>query len=146
MAALPLRKASTTRYSVGCLVLTHDNKILLQQRDEQCARYPGCLGTFGGGIEINESPMQALVRELQEELGASVNPEEVVPLGALTENNYPPDELVYVYFWHDKQGTITGCYEGTTSSHTNCATPLLHPKVMNDVRWLLAECHRLGLV
>jgi 8-oxo-dGTP diphosphatase len=132
------------RHSAGCLVLTHDNKILLQQRDEDCLRYPGCLATFGGGLEGNETAMQALVRELKEELGASVNPDDVVALGAMTEIN--SNELIYVYFWHDIAGTINGCYEGSAMAYADSATPLLHPKIMSDVCWLLVECQQRGLL
>jgi 8-oxo-dGTP diphosphatase len=139
-----LNTTAFARHYAGCLVLTHDNKILLQQRDDDCLRYPGCLATFGGELEGNESAMQALVRELKEELGATVNLDAVIALGALTEIN--SNELVYVYFWHDKAGTITGCYEGTAVTYSDSNTPLHHPKIMPDVCWLLTECQQRGLL
>src|SRR3982750_4683930 len=90
-----------SRCCVGCLILTFDNKILLQQRDEDCKTYPGCLATFGGGIDLEETPTEALVRELREELGARVNIADVISLGAITEGASNHNELIYVYFWHD---------------------------------------------
>ena len=134
------------RRCVGCLVLSQDGKILLQQRDENSPRFPGCLATFGGAIDSGETPIQTLVRELKEELGAEVQANEVISLGALTESYTRHTELVYVYFWHDKRGTITGCYEGQAAYYTDSATALKHPKVMDDVVWLLHECQHRGLL
>ena len=57
---------------VGCLVLTNNNKILLQQRGNDWDRFPGYLATFGGRIELEETAPQALVRELKEELGVQL--------------------------------------------------------------------------
>jgi len=131
---------SFLRRSVGCIVLSHDGKILLQQRDKEGCNYPECLATFGGGIEPGETPMQALVRELREELGARIKVSDVINLGAITEALTDHHVLLYVYFWHDKQGTITGCYEGKAEYYNNCATALKHPKIMDDVVWLLYEC------
>jgi 8-oxo-dGTP diphosphatase len=130
------------RRCVGCLVLTQDNKILLQQRPNDWGRFPCCLATFGGGIEGNESPMEALVRELNEELGAIVEPKDVIHLGAITEQATHYQDLIYVHFWHDKQGTITGCYEGEAVHYTRAAEALKHPKIMQDVCWLLQQCQQ----
>ncbi len=135
-----------TRACVGCLVLSQDNKIVLQQRDDNCHRFPGALATFGGGIEPGESPMQALIRELKEELGANVQAADVISLGALTETETNFREVVYVYFWHDKKGTITGCYEGKANYYSNPLDALKHRKVMNDVRWTLQECKKKKLL
>ncbi len=42
--------------------------IYLQKRSKDAKRLPGYFGFFGGVIEDNESPEQALRREMQEEL------------------------------------------------------------------------------
>jgi 8-oxo-dGTP diphosphatase len=131
-----------TRLCVGCLVLNKDGKIVLQQRDDHCQTYPGRLATFGGGIEFNETPIQALIRELKEELGAEVNVRDVISLGIITEAETNYRELVYVYFWHDKNGTITGCYEGKAKYYNTSNEAENHPKIMEDVRWLLQECKK----
>ena len=80
---------------VGCVVLTQDNKILLQQRPMHFKAYPGYLCEFGGKIETDETPQHALVRELQEELGAKVNSKDVVNFGAITELMSQHSELIY---------------------------------------------------
>ena len=147
--AIDLTTIETTSFKgfyVGCIVLTKDNKIMLQQRPSNWRTFPDCLATFGGHIEANEDPIAAVVRELKEELGAKVIPTELISFGAIAEavNNY--SELIYVYFWHDKQGTITGCYECEAKYYDNCAAALAHTKIMADVRWLLMKCKKLRLV
>lgn len=130
----------------GCVILTHDNKILLQHRPENWNNYPGYQAEFGGHIEPGETPSQAIVRELKEELGARVNPDELVALGAVTEDMTNHSEIVYVFFWHDRLGSITGCYEGEPRYYNNIAEALAHPKMVDSVRWLLQECRDKGLM
>ena len=131
---------------VGCLVLTNNNKILLQQRGIDWDRYPGYLATFGGRIELEEAAPQALVRELKEELGANVILSDVISLGAITESYTNHSELIYTYFWHDKHNTITGCYEGEPKYYDNYTDALTHPKIMDDVRWIINESLTRGLI
>lgn len=138
--------ASPYFVSADCIILTQDNKILLQYRPPTWWTFPDCLSTFGGHIEVNEAPIQALVRELNEELGAIVDPAEVVSLGVITEAITKYSELICVYFWHDKHGTITGCYECESRTYASCAEALAQPKMMDEVRWLLNECKRRNLL
>lgn len=53
--------------------LNEDNKVLVQVRADERAR----LGVFGGGIEKNETPIQAAIRELKEETGIKVSEEQL---------------------------------------------------------------------
>ncbi len=129
---------------VGCIVLSHDNKIVLQQRDQDAYTFPNCLATFGGRIEESENPMDALVRELNEELGAKVDEKNVISLGTIIEHDGNNKTLIYVYFWQDKENTITGCYEGEARYYENKEAAFAHPKIMEDVKWLLFECDRRG--
>ncbi len=131
---------------VGCLVLTKDHKILLQQRGHDFITYPDYLCEFGGHIEESEQPTQAIIRELKEELGALAQENEVISLGALTEATSGHTELVYVYFWHDMRNTITGCYEGTARYFDHIESILAYPKVTDGLRWMLHECQRRGLL
>ena len=55
--------------NVSVLILHNfAGKILLQHRTEDAPRFPGYWGFFGGGIELGETPEQALAREAVEEL------------------------------------------------------------------------------
>jgi len=56
--------------AVAALLVTPDRRYLLQLRDDiPGIWYPDHWGLFGGAIEPGESPEQALMREVEEELG-----------------------------------------------------------------------------
>lgn len=137
----------TNRY-VGCLILTSKNKFLLQQRGMDWERYPAALATFGGKIELGETPEQALARELKEELGATISFNDVIVLGTFIKNSHEYNEFIYGYFWHDKKNIITGCYEGEARYYDNYADALKHPKILDDTRWLINAfiSHKIDLV
>ncbi len=132
---------------VGCLVLTQDYKILLQQRGDDWDSFPGGFSSFGGRIEDRETPLEAVMRELYEELGAKTQEGNLVNLGAVTEAVTHHTELIYEYFWHDKLGEIAGCYEGEAIFFDDVESVLNHrPSVMDDVHWVLRECQRRQLL
>ena len=130
----------------GCIILSHDKRILLQKRPDDWQTRPGYLTTFGGRIEKGETPAQAIVRELYEELGAQVSLNELIELGAVTEPCTGHTELVFEYFWHDKGNLITGCYEGIPAYFKDLGAVLNEPKKMDDIEWILAECRKRNLI
>lgn len=138
-----LNTVDTKQYTfcgVESIILTKDNKIILQKRGDNWSRFPGYLSSFGGQIEANETPLQAIIRELNEELGAKVQETEISFLGALTEDITNHSELIHVYFWRDLLGTITGCYEGDIKYFNSPQEIIDQPKVMDSTRWALKEC------
>jgi 8-oxo-dGTP diphosphatase len=141
-----IQQHTYTRECVGCIILTQDKKILLQHRPKTWQIFPGCVATFGGELEGDEDPIEALQRELHEALGAKVDIKNVVHLGAITEAVTEFKELIHVFFWHDEQGNITGCYEGKPLYFDNCEAVQAHNKIMDDVQWLLQICQEQGLL
>ena len=131
---------------VGAIILTHDNKILLQQRPDNWRSFPGYLATFGGKIEAGETPDAALVRELKEELGAELLPNAATFLGAVTESISDHNDLIYVFFWHDAHASITGCYECEAVRYNGLAEIEAHPKAMQDIIWAIHRCSNLALL
>lgn len=134
------------KHLADCVILTHDNKILMQQRPDGWGRFGGRLNLFGGHVENGEAIIQALVREMSEELGAQVNENDVVFIGAVSENFTNHTELVHVHFWHDKDNTITGCYEAEAVRYESIENALKHPKIMDYAAWALRECKDKGLI
>jgi 8-oxo-dGTP diphosphatase len=134
---------SFTRLCADSVVLTKDNRILFQRR---ASRGSMLQCPFGGGIEIGETPLQGVMRELNEELGAKMEPSSVIALGALTEAFMQHTQLVFTYFWHDRDGTITGCYEHSPVYYENVADALAQTELMDYARWMLLECQKRGLI
>lgn len=55
--------------AVAAILVTPDRRFLMQRRDEiPQIWYPGAWGLFGGGIEAGETELEALTRELKEEI------------------------------------------------------------------------------
>lgn len=130
---------------VGCIILTKNRTILIQQRGAD-VRYPNSLSEFGGKIEEGESPIQAIRRELNEELGALVEETGLISLGAITEGMTNHEELVHVFFWYDSRETITGCYEGEAAYFKDVASVLAKPNITDGLRLMLKICQEKGLL
>lgn len=59
--------------------LLWEGKLFIYRRDNKPGlRFANLWDFFGGGREANETPMQCLIRELQEELGILIDPRQVV--------------------------------------------------------------------
>lgn len=135
------------KHKYACaVVLTQDKKILLQMRGEKSKSFVGYVTTFGGTIESGEEPLQAIIRELHEELGAEASASEIVSFGTVVESIAEYSDLIYTFFWHDHAGTITGCYEGSPVYFDNIKSVKSHPKSMDYVHWLLDQCKKDGLI
>lgn len=57
---------------VGALLVSLDNKVILQRRDGNTPYCPHMLGLFGGSVEGKENVYQAMRRELTEESSLDV--------------------------------------------------------------------------
>ncbi len=71
--------------SAGVIILisnSQKDKVLLQVRSSEKNR----LGIFGGGIENDEIPVEAAIRELREELGIEINKKQLKFLGVNEHN------------------------------------------------------------
>ena len=62
-------KEKTKRGSAAIIIITPQKKFILQHRDDIASiEYPGYWSLFAGWIEVDESPMDTIKRELAEEL------------------------------------------------------------------------------
>ena len=89
-AATAGQKPRTLLVSAGVLVDTTNSnsppRILLAERNK--GHLQGTWEFPGGKVEISESPEEALVRELREELGVHIDPTSLVPV-AFSSHSYP---------------------------------------------------------
>ncbi|MCM8820232.1 MAG: NUDIX domain-containing protein [Candidatus Omnitrophica bacterium] len=79
---------------VAAALISYKGKILLSQRKRN--DHFALLWEFpGGGIEKNEKPNQAIKREIQEELGLIVEPQNLI--GKFTDENKYLKIIVYLF-------------------------------------------------
>ena len=82
-------------YAVALAMLQRDGLWLLQLRDDiDTIIYPGHWGLFGGHLEPGETPVQALMRELQEEI------------------DWAPEPLPELWFSHNNGTRIAHVFRG----------------------------------
>lgn len=76
----------------GVIIEYVDKKMLFQLRDnKKSIPNPNRWGIFGGGIEENELPVDAAVRELDEELGLKIKPADlklIIKIPLIKNKNY----------------------------------------------------------
>jgi 8-oxo-dGTP pyrophosphatase MutT (NUDIX family) len=71
------------------VVLKKNGKILLQLRDNKKeVANPNCWGLFGGQLKEGESPEQAAVREIKEELGIALDKNKLQLVEQTKTNTY----------------------------------------------------------
>ena len=62
--------------SVHVWIINSNNELLIQKRSETKRVYPGMWAITGGAVDSGELPITALYREIKEELGITVTPDE----------------------------------------------------------------------
>jgi 8-oxo-dGTP diphosphatase len=82
--------------SYAGILLEKNGRYLLQLRDKGTKNYSGCWGLFGGGIENGESSQDAIIREIEEELGVILDKEN---LKFLVSESIENEE--YFIYWYE---------------------------------------------
>ncbi len=84
----------------AAILIKKDNTVLLAQRPEG-KTFAGLWEFPGGKVEVPESPEAALVRELNEELGITVQPEKLEPFTFVSEDCATFHLLMALYLVRD---------------------------------------------
>ena len=85
--------------TADCIVITQEQepKILLIQRKNE--PFKGCWAFPGGFMNMDETTEECAIRELKEETGIDINPENIFQIGAYSEvNRDPRDRIVTVAY------------------------------------------------
>ncbi len=113
--------------AVICDSIQDKNKIFATARGY--GDYKGGWEFPGGKVEVGETPQQALVREIQEELDTTIKVGELIDT---IEYDYPTFHLSMDCFWAE----VT---EGHLELKEHEAAKWLTKETINDVDWLPAD-------
>ena len=62
-------------------------ELLIQKRSEKKFRSPGKWAKTGGQVDSGESPKEAIIREIKEELGVEIQKDHVLSEGMILKDN-----------------------------------------------------------
>jgi len=73
-------KIKEVRLAVTVLITSKDDHVMLTKRALHMRTFPGLWVPTGGGIDEGETPMEAAAREIQEEVGIALTPEQIAKI------------------------------------------------------------------
>ncbi|MBT3249957.1 MAG: NUDIX domain-containing protein [Candidatus Pacebacteria bacterium] len=82
---------------VSEVYIVHDNKLLMFKRSETKKKFPGFWSLPGGHIDEGEDPLAAAIREVQEETGVIITPEDI-KLKVVAMHHHLDREEMYIAF------------------------------------------------
>ncbi|WP_332060601.1 8-oxo-dGTP diphosphatase MutT [Bartonella sp. CB74] len=92
---------------VACALLDQDNRVLLTERP-QGKSLAGLWEFPGGKVEKGETPEASLIRELEEELGIHVQPNNLLPLTFVSHAYETFHLLMPLYLCYHYEGVAQG--------------------------------------
>lgn len=126
------------------IIFKKDRSLYLQKRPRNPTEI-GDISLFGGHVEEGETPLEAAIREIKEETGGDIESKDLLFVGAVTEEWTKYEDIVHIYVWHDKQGTITGCYEDLPLEFSNIDQALSQSELMDYARWALNKIKEMNI-
>ncbi|MDP2629604.1 MAG: NUDIX domain-containing protein [Candidatus Harrisonbacteria bacterium] len=86
--------------SVASILISTEDEFILQKRDDKPGVIqPGKITNFGGGLKAGEDPLDAIAREIEEELLIKLSRQDFRLLGsfAITDPTDRPNQIKHVY-------------------------------------------------
>lgn len=121
--------------SVNLYVL-NDNKVMLSRRSNT-GWMDGYLCAPGGHVEVGETPKQAMVREIREELGTEVDPNDLTMVCVAARNTKPSEYVAYEFAIINKNYTFTNNEPEKCSELTWVDVNHLPEDVIEDFRIII---------
>lgn len=120
--------------AVDIFLVNHQNQVLLQKRSLIKDSFPGLWEiSCSGHVDRGETPQQAAIREIQEELGLSITPEQLQKIAVVNESNilkngtYINNEIRSIYIIKLQDPPI-----------------IYEPQEISDIKWVsLDQLHEL---
>ena len=75
------------RRVVSCWIINEKGELLIQKRSEKKFRSPGKWAKTGGQVDSGESPKEAIIREIKEELGVEIQKDHVLSEAMILKDN-----------------------------------------------------------
>lgn len=123
------------------IIITSGDKILLSRR-QNTGWKDGWLVIPGGHVEEGETPRLAVLREIKEELGVTVRPEDIEFLCSVLRNIQPLPHAAFVFTMD------VGEYRFENAEPEKCSELVwvdpeeLPDDVVEDFRVVIEECHK----
>ena len=122
-------------HGVGILLETSDGGFAFQVRDMNTSRNPDMVAPFGGGVEQGENPIDAVVREIQEELDIKISKEQISFIETVPSKNTPGQFIAMFRVLLDKIPEKTN--EGAGIIVLDLKQALSHKKVTDFTKNIL---------
>lgn len=82
---------------VAEVFIVHKNKLLMFKRSEKKEKFPGFWSIPGGHIDEGEEPLGCAIREIKEETGVTIKPEEI-KLKVVAFHHHLDRQEIYINF------------------------------------------------
>lgn len=80
---------------VDAIIRNQSGEFLLQLRDDKAPSFKNCWTLFGGRVELGETPVEALLRELNEELKLQPNMIESIQQVQVNQGDNSVEQAIY---------------------------------------------------
>jgi len=125
------------RRNVHIILYNDSHEVYLQERDSNAPTNPNTIGLFGGGMEENEKPKDAIIRELKEETDYDLHDSQPLDIGnVIIGGNHV---VRYVYYEKYDEKSSLDCKEGKRGIWLSRDKIKIHSKIIQFDKKILEK-------